>query len=73
MRCALPMTMMKLGLGAVLVMATVLAACDDGSDPTAATDGTSPGSSGGTGLPGSSGNTTSGGPGQQRRLARRRR
>ena len=58
-----PMTMMKLGLGAVLVMATVLAACDDGSsDPASTTDGTSPSSSGGSGLPGSSGNA-SGGPG----------
>ena len=59
------MTMMKLGLGAVLAMAamaTVLAACDDGGgDPASATDGTSPSSSGSSHVPGSSGASASGG------------
>jgi poly(hydroxyalkanoate) depolymerase family esterase len=56
------MTMMKLGLGAVLVMATALAACyDDAADPASSTDGTSPSSSGSSNVPGSSGASTSGG------------
>ncbi|MDB5217127.1 MAG: depolymerase family esterase [Myxococcaceae bacterium] len=60
------MTMMKLGLGAVLVGAMVLTtACGDPGSPGTAgtTDGTTPASSGGSTVPGSSGGTTSGGPG----------
>jgi poly(hydroxyalkanoate) depolymerase family esterase len=70
-RKALPMTMMKLGLGAVLIGAALLGACavdGHGTDGVGgSTDGTSPGSSGASGGPGgssgSSGSSgTSGGP-----------
>lgn len=55
------MTMMKLGLGAVLAGAMVTACSDPGSPGMySAVDGTSPGSSGGTSAAGSSGGTSGG-------------
>lgn len=55
------MTMMKLGLGAVLAGAVVLTACSDPGSPGtySAVDGTSPGSSGGMNSAGSSGGASS--------------
>ncbi len=59
------MTMMKLGLGALLLGATLLA-CEDGSsgfDDTTDTDGTTPGSSGANGTSGGSSGASSGSSG----------